>query len=348
MSNWQYTRGLHQVGGNSYAYLLPIGPWGDSNAGLIVDGERSMLVDTLFDLKLTAEMLDIMADASPAARKIDVLVNSHADGDHTFGNQLVSGARIVASKAAADEFFKLGPDSLGDFVKNAKTLGEGAEFIAEHMGPDRFDFSNITLTPPNETFDREATIKVGDKEVRLYNVGPAHTAGDTLVHCVQDKVIYTGDLLFVDEHPAIWDGSVHGWIEACDHILKLDVDVVVPGHGPITDKKGVQIFRGYLVMVLEESRKRFDAGLSVEEAAIDIILTPPFDEWLAPERIAGSVNFLFREWGSPTATPHVLERFAMIARYAKKKRCEAGNHSGCSPASKQAAKSIEAHPADLG
>lgn len=336
MSKWQYTRGLHEIGGSSYAYLLPIGAWGDSNAGLIVDGGQSLLVDTLFDLKLTAEMLNIMGDASPAARKIDILVNSHADGDHTFGNELVAGARIVASKSTADEFFKLGPENLENIVKNVKSLGEGAEFIAHYMGPDRFDFTNITLTPPTETYDREATIKVGDKEVRLYNVGPAHTSGDTLVHVVQDKVVYTGDLLFSGAHPAIWDGSVHGWIRACDHILALDIDIVVPGHGPITDKKGVQAFRDYLTMVIEESRKRFEAGLSVEEAAIDIILTPPFDEWAAPERIVGSVNFLFLEWGSPTATPNVLERFAMVSRYAKKRRCETGDHSACNHGPKQA------------
>ena len=66
---------------------------------------------------------------------------------------------------------KLLPETLDNIVKNAKTLGEGAEFFAEHMGPDRFDFTNIVLTPPTETYDREGAIKVGDKDVRLYNVG---------------------------------------------------------------------------------------------------------------------------------------------------------------------------------
>jgi len=337
MAQWQYTRGLHELGGGSYAYLLPHGSWGDSNAGLIVDGDQSMLVDTLFDLKLTGEMLKTMADAVPAARSIDVLVNSHADGDHTFGNELVAGARIIASKDTADEFFKLGPDKLHEIIANSKSLGEGAEFIAHHMGPERFDFTNITLTAPTETYDRETSIKVGDKDVRLYNVGPAHTRGDTLVHVVQDKVVYTGDLLFLGVHPAIWDGSVDGWIRACDHLLSLDVDVVVPGHGPVTDKNGVRTFRNYLGMLVEESRKRFDAGLSVEDAAYDIILTPPFDEWLSPERIAGSVNFLFLEWGSPTATGNVLERFGMLSRYAKKKRCELDDHTTCTHGHKQVA-----------
>lgn len=331
MPNFPYTKGLHQVGGGSFAYLLPIGPWGDSNAGLIVDGDKSMLVDTLFDLKYTAEMLDVMADATPAARTIDVLVNSHADGDHTFGNELVHGARIVASKATADEFFKLTPQMLVDIEKNVNNLGDGGEFIVHYMGKDRFDFSNITLTPPTETYDRATSIYVGDKEVRLYNVGPAHTAGDTLVHSVEDKVVYTGDLLFVGEHPAIWDGSVDGWIRACDHILGLDVDIVVPGHGPVTDKSGVQTFRDYLVMVVEEAKKRFDAGLKVEEAALDILFSPPFDEWMAAERIVGTVNYLFSQWGGSGTAGTVMDRFAMLARYEKTRaKCAAGSHTqGC-------------------
>ena len=92
MPDWQYTKGLHELGNGTYAYLLPDGGWGWSNAGLITDGGESLLVDTLFDLPLTAEMLTAMRDAAPAAKSIDTLVNTHANGDHTYGNQLVKGA----------------------------------------------------------------------------------------------------------------------------------------------------------------------------------------------------------------------------------------------------------------
>ena len=96
MAKWQYTRGLHDLGNGLWAYLLPDGSWGWSNAGLIVDGDRTLLVDTLFDLKLTAEMLESMRRSIPAAARIGTLVNTHHNGDHTFGNQLVGGAQIIA------------------------------------------------------------------------------------------------------------------------------------------------------------------------------------------------------------------------------------------------------------
>jgi len=92
MRTWQYTKGLHDLGNSVYAYLQPDGSWGWSNAGLITDGGASLLIDTLFDLKLTQEMLDTIRRSVRAASHIDMVVNTHANGDHCYGNQLVSDA----------------------------------------------------------------------------------------------------------------------------------------------------------------------------------------------------------------------------------------------------------------
>ena len=123
MPKWNYTKGLHDLGNDVYAYLLPDGSWGWSNAGLVVDGEQSLLVDTLFDLALTREMLAAMRDATGAARSIDTLVNTHANGDHWFGNQLVHGAQIIASKACAQEMQELPPSRIADMMKGGSQYG---------------------------------------------------------------------------------------------------------------------------------------------------------------------------------------------------------------------------------
>ena len=60
MSKTPYTKALHDLGNGHYAYLQPSGTWGYSNAGLIINGDQSLLVDTLFDERLTAEMLTTM------------------------------------------------------------------------------------------------------------------------------------------------------------------------------------------------------------------------------------------------------------------------------------------------
>jgi len=101
---WTYSLGLHDLGGGAWAWLQPDGGWGWSNAGFVRDGEDSLLVDTLFDARLTANMLAAIDDATGVgADDIDILVNTHANGDHTFGNGLVGGARIIASQASARE-----------------------------------------------------------------------------------------------------------------------------------------------------------------------------------------------------------------------------------------------------
>jgi cyclase len=322
LSKWQYTKGLHDIGNGCYAYLQPDGSWGWSNAGLIVDGEANLLVDTLFDLKLTREMLATMRDAVPAATAIGKLVNTHANGDHTFGNQLVSQAEIIAARSTAEEMAERPPSFLADLVRNRAQLGNGAQFLYEVMGRF-FTFEDIVYTPPTRTFEDKLTLRVGDKAVELLHVGPAHTRGDTLVYVPKDRTLFAGDIMFVGGHPVIWAGPVENWIKACDTILDWDVDVVVPGHGPITDKQGVRRFKGYLAYIRDETRKRYDAGLSYFDAAREIALDP-YADWLDPERIVINVASLYQQFGSATKPPP-LELWSNMARYHQARTAACGN-----------------------
>ena len=93
---------LTEVADGCLAYLQGDGGWGWSNAGLVIGDGVSLLVDTLFDLKLTQRMLDAMGDHTRPA-PIGTVVNTHANGDHCYGNQLVVDAQIVSSAATAAE-----------------------------------------------------------------------------------------------------------------------------------------------------------------------------------------------------------------------------------------------------
>ncbi|MGB6765475.1 fumarylacetoacetate hydrolase family protein, partial [Mycobacterium sp.] len=83
-----YTRGLHEVADRVWAWMLPDGGYGWSNAGLVAGDGASLLVDTLFDLPLTREMLTAMAPVTDRAPITDALI-THSNGDHTHGNQLL-------------------------------------------------------------------------------------------------------------------------------------------------------------------------------------------------------------------------------------------------------------------
>ncbi len=291
MKAWSYTRGLHDLGNSVYAYLQPDGSWGWSNAGIVTSGTASLLIDTLFDLKLTQEMLDTMRKSIPAAAHIDMLVNTHANGDHCYGNELVAGAQI----------------------KMAPAMGQLGEFMGRIFSP--FEFDNIALTLPNKTFEGKLTIQVGDRTVELLEVGPAHTLGDTLVHIPTDRVIFTGDILFIGGHPIMWAGPTSNWIRACDLILSLDVETIVPGHGPITGKKGVAGVKDYLEYIYAEARKRYEAGMPASEAARDIPLDR-YASWSEGERIAVNVISIYRELSGDQTRPSVPSLFGQMAALA--------------------------------
>ena len=302
MKDWKYTRGLHDLGRGSYAWLQPDGSFGWSNAGLVCgEGGESLLVDTLFDLRLTGEMLDAMAELA-AGSPIKTLVNTHANGDHCWGNQLVEGAEIIGSKACREEMLELEPSMLAGLHK-AEGLGAGANYLSRAMAP--FELEGIKLTPPTRVFEGTLTLEVAGRRVELIEVGPAHTRGDILVHIPADRTIFTGDILFIDGTPIVWAGPVSNWVRACDLMLAMDLETVVPGHGPITDNDGIRAVRSYLVFVEEEARKRFDAGMTVVEACRDIALGR-FASWADTERLAVNVDTLYREFRGDSSPPDVL------------------------------------------
>jgi cyclase len=314
MNAWTYTRGLHDLGNSVYAYLQPDGSWGWSNAGLVSDGDASLLIDTLYDLKLTREMLDTMRRSIPAAAHIDMLVNTHANGDHCYGNELAAGAQIIASARTAQEMVTgVSPAQMASLLKMAPSMGQLGDYVYRIFSP--FEFDNITLTPPDRTFEGKLTLQVGDKTLELLEVGPAHTLGDTLVHIPVDRVIFTGDILFIGGHPIMWAGPTGNWIRACDLILSLDVETIVPGHGPITDKKGVAGVKGYLEYIYAEARKRYEAGMPAPEAARDIPLDK-YASWLDGERIVVNVISIYRELSGDQTYPSMASSFGQMAALA--------------------------------
>lgn len=326
---------LHELGNGIFAYTQLPGTWGWSNSGLVTDGDESLLIDTLFDEKITGEMLEAMRRATSAANRIGCVVNTHGNGDHCYGNALVKDAEIVSTVACKEELKATPPKKLQTLLRAAammERLGAGGRAVArafQGVGIDKlrvlaeagrlavpafgvFDFSGESVLP-NRTFEGALTLKVGDKTVELMEVGPAHTAGDAVAYIPSDKTLFTGDILFKDAHPVVWQGPVSNWIRALQRLLDLEVETVVPGHGPLTDKSGFREALRYLEVLTEETRKRFDAGLTCEEAVLDLALDE-FKGWLDAERIYVNVHTLYRDFGGNPGPSDVLTMFAGMAR----------------------------------
>jgi cyclase len=309
-----YAEGLHEVGDGLYAYLQPDGGWGWSNAGLVVDGEQTLLVDTLYDLALTERMLRAMRRAVPSTARIDTLVNTHANGDHCYGNKLVDGARILASERTAAEMPELPPAAMAALIEQAPAMGELGAFFLECFGA--FDFAGIELALPDETFSGELSLRVGDRELSLLEVGPAHTRGDTLVHVPAQRVLFSGDILFSEAHPIAWAGPVSNWIAACDRILAMDVKTIVPGHGPLAGPDAVRELKAYFEYLYEQARACHAQGMTALEAARSIALER-WADWGEGERLVVNIANIYAELSGDPEPLNPLAAFEQMAALAR-------------------------------
>jgi 2-keto-4-pentenoate hydratase/2-oxohepta-3-ene-1,7-dioic acid hydratase in catechol pathway/glyoxylase-like metal-dependent hydrolase (beta-lactamase superfamily II) len=311
-----YTRGLHQVADKVWAWTLPDGGYGWSNAGLVAGDGAALLVDTLFDLALTREMLAAMKTVTDGAPITDALI-THSNGDHTHGNQLLDASvRIIAAKGTAEEIAHgMAPEMLA--MTQTGNLGPVATpYARDRFG--HFDFSGIKLRNADLTFDHDLSIDVGGRRIEMLNLGPAHTAADSVVHVPDAGVLFGGDLLFIGCTPIVWAGPIANWVAACDAMIALDAPTVVPGHGPITDPDGIRAVRGYLAHVNEQAEAAYKKGLSWSEAA-DTIDLGEYATWLDAERVVVNVYQRYRELDPNTPELEVMVLLVMQAEWLAKR-----------------------------
>jgi len=302
-----FAGGLVEVAGGVHAWLQPNGVLGESNACLVVGDGASLLVDTLWDPPLTRRMLAAMAPLTADA-PIATLVNSHSDGDHWWGNQELAGAAIVATDAAAAVMREESPAQMQRFGGLARALrlaGSSpvpyprrgdvraiAAYVGGALAP--FAFGDVRLVRPTRTFSGELALDAGGREVRLIEVGPAHTPGDLIAWVPDARVAIAADILFIGVTPIMWAGPLENWVAALERCLALGAERFVPGHGPVCGPEEVERLIGYWRWLDRAATRRLDAGLSPADTARELVLGEEIAElgfagWLAPERALISV-----------------------------------------------------------
>lgn len=308
---------LHEVAPHVHAVLQPEGGLGASNSGF-VDRDGGLVIDSFWDLPRTRQLIDLYASVNPAAP--GRLLNTHNNGDHCWGNQLFAevGTEILGHRLCVEYFTSESPEMLRSLAESDDLPPAFAEF---GQSLRRFDFRDITLTPPTTVFDADTELALGDTLVQLLYVGPAHTAGDTVAFLPDEGVLFTGDVLFSACTPIGWEGTFEQWIAALQRLADLEPAVVVPGHGPIGDAAALGELKGYLEYVLGEARVHYDAGRSALDAARRIELGR-YADWEEPERLAFQVNRAYREfdggsWDTPLDIGKVFGEVGQLrAHYA--------------------------------
>jgi cyclase len=201
---------------------------------------------------------------------IRYLVDTHYHGDHVFGNQYFVPAPIIGHINSRRELIEKFDANMQRY-RNTRP-----ELIPE--------LEQIRMTLPDLTFEDRMNIRLGDREIQLIYLGRAHTAGDILLHLPQDGILYAGDIAFHKVLPAFPDGHITKWLEAMEQTARIDVQTIVPGHGPVGGKAEFEEAKELMAHLHSEVRRGFDQGLTEEETARNVNLGK-FGNFLGQDRV---------------------------------------------------------------
>lgn len=205
-----------------------------SNAGFIVTSGGVVVVDALGSPALAERLLGEIRKVTE--QKVTHVILTHYHADHIYGLQVFAdlGAQIIAHQAGREYL-------------NSETARLRLQASRTDLAPWIDD--QTRLVPATEWIDGRRELTLGDTQLVIQPVGPAHTPDDLVVFVPQRKVLYAGDLVFRNRIPFVGEADSRNWILSLEKLLEYDADVIVPGHGPVSTeaRKDMQLTRDYLV-----------------------------------------------------------------------------------------------------
>jgi glyoxylase-like metal-dependent hydrolase (beta-lactamase superfamily II) len=220
-------------------------------------------------------------------KPVRYLVLTHYHGDHVNGvPPFRDKCAVLAHRGLAENLERFQADNLKKAIEErypAFIQGLDEQIQDSEPGPERGklqeqrrrvmadlqEMKAIQPFGPDLTYRTELTLRLGGQTVRLWHPGPAHTGGDTIVHFVEKKAVHMGDMLFHRLHPFIdFDAGCDtlNWIAALKKVAAWDIEVVIPGHGEVTGKKGLDWKVEYLTQLRKEVGQALKSGKTLEQA----------------------------------------------------------------------------------
>ena len=286
----KYDTGMVELGDGLYAYLQWDGGWGISNAGFLDGGDGLLVIDALMAPSMAHSFVGAMRDVSTAPFR--QLINTHMHADHTNGNQYIEGAEIVGHELCRQEMLEAEAARIA--AQSERGPGDRGRRPAWIQDEWWEELAEVRSTPPTTTYGDRMTLHYGDTEVQLLHHGPAHTLGDTLVYFPQSKTLFSGDLAFFYATP-LCRGDMANWVKICDLIAGMDIERIIPGHGPLGGKRELEDMREYLAFMVEETRKRYDERMTAEQAAASIDIGE-WAKWPESERKEMNIAGMYARW----------------------------------------------------
>jgi cyclase len=224
-----------------------------SNNSVVIGRDGVVLVDTphrLSDARAWAEYVATLGN-------VRFIVNTDHHPDHTIGNYLLPG-EVVAHRVTRERLLAEPPTM------------EYLEGLMARLDPDGMDLlRDYSVRVPNVVFDSTASIFLDDATVELTH-HRGHTRNSVLAYQPEDRVIFTGDIVCEAGLPSFQDSRLVDWFDALDFVETFDFDVLVPGHGEVTDRSGVDRYRQMGRAVVAEVADRIAKGQQAEQVTAEV------------------------------------------------------------------------------
>ncbi|MFC8824110.1 MBL fold metallo-hydrolase [Streptomyces sp. NPDC057137] len=256
------------------------------NIGIVVGEKAALVIDTGMGPRNGAHVLEqarLLAGDLPL-----YLTITHFHPEHGFGAQAFKGAAtIVYNRGQRDELHRKGSAYIDMFRNMSPAVAA--------------ELDGVELVDPDLVYDDRAEIDLGGRTAVLRTVGPAHTASDQTV-LIDDRVLFGGDLFETRIFPITpyfppYDVDVDGprWITVLDQLAALEAEIVVPGHGEVSDTSLIRDVRDYLAHVRDEVERLRTSGASADEAAatIEKAARARWSTWERPEWIGLAVQAFY-------------------------------------------------------
>jgi cyclase len=278
---------MQQVTGNVFAETTVRG----CNPGYVVTREGVVIIDTP---QLPTHAVRMRREAETRG-PIRYLINTEHHIDHIFGNYFFRGAGlVVAHEEVYRQFMVVTP------VINPYAYAREAIPTHDPQGASLFPDEETYFRDPNKptiTFTGDLTLRVGDHTFHLLGT-PGHTQGQIAVYVPEERVVFVGDTIFNNCQTWIYEADPDAWLKALKRIGALDVDCIVPGHGPVCTKDYVNVQSAFIREWITAVAVGISKGWSKEECVKRISFLDRFpvdigQEYMGPRVQEMNVSALF-------------------------------------------------------
>jgi cyclase len=283
---------IQKLANGVYAAISKNGGYAICNAGIIDLGDATLIFDPFMtpeageDLKKAAQLL--------TGHKVKYVVNSHFHNDHIGGNQVFDQTNIISTQRTRELIAKFQPEEIAEDktaappelekIKSKNTSTMTPHELEENIMWKGYYEALVTSSDslrtilPDITFNDRFVLYGTKRTILLLTFGTGHTESDLFLYLPTEQIAFLGDLLFVQNQPWLGDGDPNKWKTYLDSIARLNIKLLVPGHGPVGTISNLDTMKLYFETVNKAAMAYYKKG-TLPENDSTLKSPPPFDNW---------------------------------------------------------------------